>query len=322
MPSYNEPMSDSANPAGNEFNENSLESLSTVRLMGFSQRDAELLRLFLRRPPGSGTSLLVVDDSNADLLIANMAQPEAAQAVAARNRPSRTIGLVNQFSSTADFYQVQQNSQLLYSLAQGINRIREGWSPPHLSPNTVSPNDPPTASPASVAVSPTAVTGAQVSSLASPDAANVTDNAASNAGATGVSGAELPWQRSLGILVVDDSNFSRVAIQEALSKVGFAVDTAVDGEEGLRMATAKRYDVALIDFEMPGIKGPEVIRRMRGLGINTPQLLIMLTSRTGTVDRLRAKIAGCDAYLTKPTKMSEFVSVLSQFAAQGRLKRS
>ena len=131
----------------------------------------------------------------------------------------------------------------------------------------------------------------------------------------------LPWQRQLSILVIDDSKFSRVAIQEALGKIGFSVDTAVDGEEGVRMAGLKVYDVALIDFEMPGIKGPETIRRLRLLGVNTPQLLIMLTSRTGAVDRLRAKLAGCDAYLTKPTKMSEFVAVLTQFASQGKLKR-
>lgn len=305
-------MSESDLPAESETSAAGGEPLASVRLVGFSQRDADLLKLFLRRPPGSGVSLAVVEAADADLLIANMSQPDAVEAVQARNRPGRTIGLVNQFSSHADYYQVQQNSQLLYSLAQGINRIRDGWYPPHLSPNTLVAND---------EASPTA-SSTPTYNGANDDEIIANRTATQNPAATGEVNSELPWQRSLGILVVDDSNFSRVAIQEALGKVGFAVDTAVDGEEGLKMAASKRYDVALVDFEMPGIKGPETIRRMRSLGANTPQLLIMLTSRTGTVDRLRAKIAGCDAYLTKPTKMSEFVAVLSQFATQGRLKRN
>lgn len=305
-------MSDSADSIQPDSRAADGERLASVRLVGFSQRDAELLKLFLRRPPGASTSLAVVDDADADLLIANMSQPEAVDAVTSRNRPGRTIGLVSQFSSDANYYQVQQNSQLLYSLAQGINRIREGWYPPHLNPSTITASD-------------REIERADASSEPTEGAENSLNGRAATSenapAASAEAGSELPWQRSLSILVVDDSNFSRVAIQDALGKVGFAVDTAVDGEEGLKMAAGKRYDVALIDFEMPGIKGPETIRRMRTLGVNTPQLLIMLTSRTGTVDRLRAKIAGCDAYLTKPTKMSEFVTVLSQFAAQGRLKR-
>jgi CheY-like chemotaxis protein len=289
-------------------------SLRSVRLVGFSLRDMDLLRLFLRRPPGSGVALELVESADADLLIANMSQPEARAAVLLRARPNRTIGIVNQFSSDAAFYQVQQNSQLLYSLAQGITRIRDGWAPPHLGHAAAT-------SASSSDESGSAAT--TLASTASPPANPRGGSADEPTDTPQLSGAGgLSWQRSLSILVIDDSKFSRVAIQEALSKVGFAVETAESGEEGLRMAAAKHFDVTLVDFEMPGIKGPEVIRRMRALGANTPQLLIMLTSRTGTVDRLRAKIAGCDAYLTKPTKMSEFVTVLTQFATQGRLKRT
>lgn len=304
--------------------------LATARLVGFSPRDNELLRVFLRRPSSAGTSLEVTDAIDADLLIANMSQPESVMAVRRFKQPGRTIGLVQQFASDAAYYQVQQNAQLLYSLAQGINRLREGWYPPHLVANTVSA--PPPASPeeltaASIAEVGTAAEAAAPTNLEAPNPAPAQNEIAAALPAVEAKAAprgnqeSLPWQRQLSILVIDDSKFSRVAIQEALGKIGFSVDTAIDGEEGVRMAGLKVYDVALIDFEMPGIKGPETIRRLRLLGVNTPQLLIMLTSRTGAVDRLRAKLAGCDAYLTKPTKMSEFVAVLTQFASQGKLKR-
>ena len=87
------------------------------------------------------------------------------------------------------------------------------------------------------------------------------------------------------------------------------------------MATEKRFDVALIDFEMPEMLGTEVLRKLRALGAKAPSVLIMLTSRTGPVDRLRAKFAGCDAYLTKPTQMKEFLAALRNLAVAGKLSR-
>jgi CheY-like chemotaxis protein len=286
--------------------------LERVKLVGFSARDGELFRLFLRRPPGAGTSLQVVD-TDADLLIANISTPGAEAAVTQHGDSATTIALVSRYRSDAPYYQILQDSQLLYSLAQAINRIREGWEPPsRMTDSTTSDR---------VASSP--VNGAEISA-SNTDGRIVSETKGSAQSTDGVTPSprdDLPWQRQLSILVVDDSKFSRAAIAEALSKVGFVVDTAIDGEDGLRMAKLKRYDVGVIDFEMPGMRGPEVIRKMRGLYATAPQILIMLTSRTGAVDRLRAKVAGCDAYLTKPTKMSEFIAVLTQFATAGKLTR-
>jgi len=70
------------------------------------------------------------------------------------------------------------------------------------------------------------------------------------------------------------------------------------------------------------MRGPEVLRKLRALGSRAPSVLMMLTSRSGAVDRLRAKFAGCDAYLTKPTRMREFLDTLRALAADGKLKRS
>jgi CheY-like chemotaxis protein len=294
-------MSDSTNPSDRA----APRPLLSAQLTGFSSRDGELFKLFLRRPPGAGASLQVVE-TNADLLIANMNTPAAHDIVVARADPSTTIGIVSRYSADAQFYQVLQDSQLLYSLAQAINRLREGWTP---APNESSLN----------AKSDAELT-ARTINLGVPSEAGTGDVAVSTAAPpTEAAHAGLSWQRPLGILVVDDSKFSRLAIAEALQRVGFVVDTAVDGEDGMRMARLKRYDVAVVDFEMPGMRGPEVIRKMGGLKDTAPQVLIMLTSRTGAMDRLRAKVAGCDAYLTKPTKMSEFIAVLKQCVASGKL---
>lgn len=305
-----------------------LQEMRSVKLIGFSQRDRELLRRFLRRPPRAGVSLTVIESDGfepVDLLIANVATPESREALRDWGGARPAIGIVERFETDAAYYQIAQDGQLLFSLAQAINRIRSGWTPP--IPVTAATDA--TAAAGDVAEVATndavgdAVALARLRDGAEAQARAVHDvaPAASPSAAINVS-AGLPWQRSLDILVIDDSHFSREAISAALVKVGFAVDTAEDGSTGIRRATEKLFDVALVDFEMPGMQGPEVLRKLRALGAKAPTLLIMLTSRSGAVDRLRAKFAGCDAYLTKPTRMQEFLKILRDFAIAGKLTRT
>ena len=301
--------------------------LRSVQLAGFSNRDREIMRLFLRRPPGTGIRLDIVE-ADADLLIGNATTPEVMDVLRARGARAPSVGIVERFERDAPFYQVAQNGQLLFSLAQAINRIRGGWMPPqHASaegdaaptatddvPAATSGVSPPSAEAVLKSTADEGIATASMSPAPSPTAASAAARIAATAG--------LPWQRALHILVVDDSHFSREAISAALVKVGFSVDTAASGRAGLNMAAERHFDVALIDFEMPEMLGPEVIRKLRALGTRAPSVLIMLTSRTGAVDRLRAKFAGCDAYLTKPTQMKEFLSTLRNLAIAGKLSRS
>ena len=324
--------------------------LRKARLVGFSLRDRELLTLFLRRPPRAGVSLTVVDDDGeaVDLLIANSAAIEATDALRDWGRERPAIGIVERFERDATYYQIAQDGQMLFALAQAINRIRAGWIPPR-------PVDAPAESSAAdedqyaadavraadephkttfAAAAATAATAAINSTIAvaepaaqMPASVTITSAPVAPSGAASVTAAMavnkgLPWQRALDILVIDDSHFSREAISAALVKVGFSVDTAENGADGLKRASEKLFDVALVDFEMPGMQGPEVLRKLRALGPKAPTLLIMLTSRTGAVDRLRARFAGCDAYMTKPTRMQEFLKILRDFAVAGKLTRS
>lgn len=297
-----------------------VQEMRVVKLIGFSLRDRELLRLFLRRPPRAGVSLTVTEDGSdepVDLLIVNVATPESREALRDWGGARPAIGIVERFETDAPFYQIAQDGQMLFSLAQAINRIRAGWTPP-IPVAAPSPESDVLAAQLGEAAAPEAVPTTQVAPSAAV-AAPAPDS--TPAAAVSVS-AGLPWQRALNILVIDDSHFSREAISVALVKVGFAVNTAEDGKEGLRLASEKLFDVALVDFEMPGMQGPEVLRKLRALGTKAPTLLIMLTSRSGAVDRLRAKFAGCDAYMTKPTRMQEFLKILRDFAIAGKLTRS
>ena len=297
-----------------------VQEMRVVKLIGFSLRDRELLRLFLRRPPRAGVSLTVTEDGSdepVDLLIVNVATPESREALRDWGGARPAIGIVERFETDAPYYQIAQDGQMLFSLAQAINRIRAGWTPP-IPVAAASPESDVLAAQLGEAAAPEAEPTTQVAPSAAV-AAPAPDS--TPAAAVSVS-AGLPWQRALNILVIDDSHFSREAISVALVKVGFAVNTAEDGKEGLRLASEKLFDVALVDFEMPGMQGPEVLRKLRALGSKAPTLLIMLTSRSGAVDRLRAKFAGCDAYMTKPTRMQEFLKILRDFAIAGKLTRS
>jgi CheY-like chemotaxis protein len=352
--SYNQTHMSDHLPTNHDLT-NRERDLRTVRLVGFSLRDRELLQLFLRRPPRAGVSLTVVADTeiDADLLIANTAMPEALDALAAWGSARPAIGIVDRFDRDAAYYQIAQDGQMLFSLAQAINRIRAGWTPPLPMP-AYAPNEdtrdgekPPVVEHARIDPPPATldIASAPVQMLSSAPSVSLVsvDDTATTMVSVAVQPAALlqqsvsappappptpappvkglPWQRALDILVIDDSHFSREAISAALIKVGFAVNASESGPEGIKLALEKRYDVALVDFEMPGMQGPEVLRKLRALGDKAPSLLIMLTSRTGTVDRLRAKFAGCDAYLTKPTQMKEFLKVLRDFAVAGKLSR-
>jgi CheY-like chemotaxis protein len=309
-------------------------ALRTVKLVGFSQRDRELLRLFLRRPPGAGVSLTLVE-GDADILIANAVASDVRDSLLKWSNGCAVIGIVERFEREAPYYQVTQDGQLLFSLAQAINRIRSGWVPPYRPDvasalevagkkadsvhNAVGPAESVSAS--ETGGSPPASSTENVP-LATPEPpGSATRPPAVSEAAALMASAGLPWQRAISILVIDDSHFSREAIAAALVKIGFLVDTVDGGVAGIRRASEKLFDVALVDFEMPGMQGPEVLRKLRALGPKAPTLLIMLTSRTGAVDKLRAKFAGCDAYLTKPTRMQEFLNILRDFAVAGKLSR-
>ncbi len=321
----------SESPSSPEDTPTASRVLNRVRLVGFSSRDQELLRLFLRRPTRTGASLIVVDDE-ADLLIGNAMTTETLDLLRDWSRTKPAIGIVERYERDAPFYQVAQDGQMLFSLAQAVNRLRAGWVPPtpgEAAPDAEEPEISPENAPVQVTNIAEPAHGESVSPAPEPAPAQPPattperkQGSGDSAAASSIAAsAGLPWQRALNILVIDDSHFSRAAISEALIKVGFAVDMAEGGEEGIRRASEKVFDVALVDFEMPGMRGPEVLRKLRALGPQAPSVLIMLTSRTGSVDRLRAKFAGCDAYLTKPTKMQEFLSTLRGFAIAGKLSR-
>ena len=108
------------------------------------------------------------------------------------------------------------------------------------------------------------------------------------------------------ILLVEDEPGLVLTLNDRLSKEGFAVETARDGESGLQRATTESFDVIILDVMLPRKNGFDVCRDLRQQGTQTP--VIMLTARGQVVDKVVGLKLGADDYLTKPFEMIELLA--------------
>ncbi len=113
----------------------------------------------------------------------------------------------------------------------------------------------------------------------------------------------------LQILVADDEPVSRTVVGAMLKKAGYVVSYAPDGEQAWeRLNGPTSPALALLDWEMPGLQGPEIVERIRSQQTPTPTYIILLTSRDSSADIVRGLRAGADDYVTKPANEDELIA--------------
>ncbi len=116
------------------------------------------------------------------------------------------------------------------------------------------------------------------------------------------------------ILMIDDDEDLRGALAEQLSEEdGFLTLEAENGYAGLRMAHEHRFDLVLLDVDMPDLTGYEVCAKLRERGVKTP--IIMLTGRDTDTDTVTGLDAGANDYISKPFK---YAVLLARIRAQLR----
>jgi len=114
------------------------------------------------------------------------------------------------------------------------------------------------------------------------------------------------------ILLVEDNASLSTWLAQALSRAGYAVDIAHDGETAVAMLQGQHFDVVVLDIDLPRLSGIEVLGRLRSGGNDVPVLI--LTADDGLQARIDGLDAGADDYLPKPFDLGELEARLRAIA--------
>ena len=110
------------------------------------------------------------------------------------------------------------------------------------------------------------------------------------------------------ILLVEDNEMNRDMLSRRLTRRGFEVLVAVDGETGLEMATREGPALILMDMSLPGLDGWEATRRLKASPTTSAIRVIALTAHAMAGDREKALEAGCDDFDTKPVDFERLIA--------------
>ena len=110
------------------------------------------------------------------------------------------------------------------------------------------------------------------------------------------------------ILVADDEQDIRELVAYRLSRSGFCVVEARDGEEALRLAAAQPLDMAVLDVMMPRLNGYQVTEQLRGMPATQQLPVLLMSASVQDSDISRGFEAGADDYLTKPFHPDELLA--------------
>jgi DNA-binding response OmpR family regulator len=116
------------------------------------------------------------------------------------------------------------------------------------------------------------------------------------------------------VLVVEDDAGVRGLLQAILEDEGYEIVLAADGEEGLELARTVEPAVLLIDVMMPGLGGPEVLRRLRREDGTLPFAVLVLTGAVESVEPLRYEL-GPDSILEKPFDITNLADRVKRLAS-------
>ena len=120
------------------------------------------------------------------------------------------------------------------------------------------------------------------------------------------------------LLVVDDNELNRDVLSRHLQRQGYRVSTAADGGEALGLIAAGGYDLVLLDVEMPGMSGLEVLTRLRTAHSDTELPVIMVTARTQGPDIVEAFRLGANDYVTKPIDVPVAIARIATHVSRKR----
>ena len=126
------------------------------------------------------------------------------------------------------------------------------------------------------------------------------------------------------ILVAEDNSISTKVIRGMLGKLNLQPDTASNGEEALRAMKAQRYDLVLMDCEMPVLDGFSATEQMRAWEVSNQRVrtpVVALTAHILAEHKERARQAGMDGHMSKPVELSQLRELVEYWVAQRALRQ-
>ncbi len=114
------------------------------------------------------------------------------------------------------------------------------------------------------------------------------------------------------VLTVDDSRTMLAMLQHTLSKAGFEVLQAEDGQQGLDVLAQEDVDVVITDINMPVMDGIEFIKNVRASGVNQSLPILILTTETSQEKRSEGRAAGGTGWIVKPFDPEKLISVINR----------
>ena len=118
--------------------------------------------------------------------------------------------------------------------------------------------------------------------------------------------------KSASILVVDDDPEIVAMLSARLSKRGYKVSTASDGNKAIELAKRERPDVVLLDVMMPGKSGREVARALKQDPVTQGSKIVMVSAIGERTNEITAPIYGADAHVDKPFEFEELEGVIAR----------
>ena len=119
------------------------------------------------------------------------------------------------------------------------------------------------------------------------------------------------------ILIVEDNEMNRDMLSRRLARRGYQIVLAVDGGEGIAMATAESPDLILMDMSLPVVDGWEATRRLKAAPETASIPIVGLTAHAMSTDRDKCLAAGCDDFDTKPVEIARLLEKIERLLAAG-----
>ena len=210
-----------------------------------------------------------------------------------------------------------RSTALLPKLVEAFVDPEPPSPPPAVAPRLAVPTltNSPTTNPVSVPTPPTSVAAA---GLSKPSTTTTVPNRIQAPLRSELSGPATPptpiMAKSLRLLVAEDNTLNRILATKLLARLGYAADTANNGEEALEATLKMPYDVILMDCNMPVLDGYEACRRLREreAGQSHRTYVIALTANAMTEHRAQCFAAGMDDYIAKPFQSSDLTAALGR----------